>query len=336
VEHRLDPTRFNYTMATRRRKGAASSSSAGSTSKRSRKTLDLGWNGDDNNGGDDKDGNNENIYSEDDSDDNEQRRGESSRQGESDSDEEEEEALDAKKVRLAREYLEKIDAASDDSSATGEDSDSGDDDGGDRVGRKLQRDRMKREGTLERAIADKLATSVASLHATVRAAAAATAATTKTPPSVTSTEKVVAKAWEDAGHVQLCRGHDLTVTCVALQADGSKAVSDPKTIPSCCGTWRKERTWHTFVRTGERQTSTGLAVKYWPWRVRTMVATPPWERETRPSVSLTFGPAATVDKIPISYTNLRDTREPLPVLPFEHNPCSSFRPVRIAVYDIII
>jgi ribosomal RNA-processing protein 9 len=197
-------------MATRRRKGSASPS-AGSTSKRSRKTLDLGWNGDENSG--DKGGNDDNIYSDDDSD-NEQRRGESTRQGESDSEEEEEEALDAKKVRLAREYLERIDAASDDSSAT-EDSDSEGDDEDERVTRKLQRDRMKREGTLERDVADKLATSVASLQAA-------------TPKSQASTEKGVAKDWEDAGHVQLLKGHDQTVTCVALQASGALAVSGSK------------------------------------------------------------------------------------------------------------
>jgi ribosomal RNA-processing protein 9 len=198
-------------MATRRRKGAASPS-AGSTSKRSRKTLDLGWNGDENGGGD-KGGKDDNIYSDDDSD-NEQGRGESTRQGESDSEEEEEEALDAKKVRLAREYLERIDAASDDSSATN-DSDSEGDDDDDRVTRKLQRDRMKREGTLERDVADKLATSVASLQAA-------------TPKSQASTEKAVAKDWENAGHVQLLKGHDLTVTCVALQASGALAVSGSK------------------------------------------------------------------------------------------------------------
>jgi hypothetical protein len=175
-------------MATRRRKGAASPS-AGSTSKRCRKTLDLGWNGDENGG--DKGGNDDNIYSDDDSD-NEQGRGESTRQGESDSEEEEEEALDAKKVRLAREYLEKIDAASDDSSAT-EDSDSEGDDEDERVTRKLQRDRMKREGTLERDVADKLATS-GDLYKLQRQSQAS--------------PKAVAKDWEDAGHVQLCKGHD--------------------------------------------------------------------------------------------------------------------------------
>jgi ribosomal RNA-processing protein 9 len=199
---------------TRRRKGAASPS-AGATSKRSRTTLDLGWNGDD------KGGNDDNIHSDEDSDDNEQRRGESSRQGESGSESEEEEALDAKKVRLAREYLEKIDVReSDDSSATEDSDDDDEDDEDGRISRKLQHDRMKREGTLERDIADKLATSVASRAATVVHAEA--------PSSATATPKTLAKDWENAGHVQLCKGHDLTVTCVALQSDGSKAVSGSK------------------------------------------------------------------------------------------------------------
>jgi ribosomal RNA-processing protein 9 len=203
------------------RKGAPSSS--GSASKRSR-TLDLGWNAnDDNNNG--KDGaEDDHIYSDDNDSDND--RGDAGRQDESD-EEEEEENLDAKKVRLAREYLEKIDAAANDSSSA-EDSegDDDDDDDDDRLGRKLQRDRMKREGTLQRDIADKLATSVVSLHVSVKEATKAAATTTTT--SQTASEVAAAKDWVASGNVQLCRGHDLTVTCVALQSDGSKAVTGSK------------------------------------------------------------------------------------------------------------
>ena len=38
----------------------------------------------------------------------------------------------------------------------------------------------------------------------------------------------LAKEWVDYGHVTLLKGHDLTTTCVSLQADGSRAVSGSK------------------------------------------------------------------------------------------------------------
>jgi ribosomal RNA-processing protein 9 len=195
-----------------RRKG--STPTAGSTSKRSRKTLDLAWNDDNDDAADD----NDHIHSDDDS---ENGNREPSLE---DEDESEEEALDAKKVRLAREYLEKIDKVSDDGSSTGEsemeEHDDENDSDTDRVGRKLQRDRLKREGMLERQVADKLQSSIAALEAT----SLQQKNTTKTNTATTSTMQ----DWMTAGHTQLFRGHDLTVTSVALQPDGTKAISGSK------------------------------------------------------------------------------------------------------------
>jgi hypothetical protein len=93
-----------------------------------------------------------------------------------------------------------------------------------------------RRRTLERDVADKLTSGIsANCH-------------TKSQASAESSSK----DWEDAGHVQLCKGHDRTVTCVALlqAANGTLAVSG-RTILSCCGTWNQESKWDSFVSTGK-------------------------------------------------------------------------------------
>lgn len=171
-------------------------SAAATPAKRARKSLDLGW----------KDGD-EDIESSDSEDDN-VRRPESLL----DEDSEEEENVDVKRVRLARQYLEKIEARSDESS---EEEDEEGDDEEDVVGRKLQRERLKQEGTLERELADKLKIQVSTLQQSVEVATDATAHT-------------AAKAWVDAGHVKLLRGHDLTPTCVDLQPNGDRFLSGSK------------------------------------------------------------------------------------------------------------
>lgn len=194
--------------------------SANNNNKRSRKntTLDLGWNG-----GDDE------IDSEDDD---ESMQGGNHRDSSSDS-EQEEETLEAKKVRLAREYLQKIERGADESSSSSDsdnDDDNDDDDDVDRVGLKLQKQRLKREGVYESAVADKLAKRINAIHLDIvdkrtqqqqQQTAAARKNTALKPQQL-------AKEWVDHGHTTMLKGHDLTTTCVSLQADGSRAVSGSK------------------------------------------------------------------------------------------------------------
>jgi ribosomal RNA-processing protein 9 len=155
-----------------------------------------------------------------------------------DDDIEEEETLDAKKVRLAREYLEKLEAGdSDDSSSSDDDDDDNDSETlHDRIGVRLQRERLKREGTLERAVADKVDKSIAQFRESLE------------------TLEGEAKAWIKSGRVKLLRGHDLTPTCVAMQSDGEKAISgskdhsviiwdveSEKRALTLCKTWKKQQ-----------------------------------------------------------------------------------------------
>lgn len=173
-------------------KGSANSSS--SNSKKA-KNIDLGYR-------DDNDDDDEMIDSESDHDNN---------ASSSDEDEADNETVDAKRVRLARAYLEKLEAGSDDSSDDGSDN-------RDRTSMRLQRQRLKRQGTLERAVADVVSRDVASMYPTASAAL-----------QLDSIDiKEASQQWSDAGHATYFRGHDLTVTCVALQASGEKAVSGSK------------------------------------------------------------------------------------------------------------
>jgi len=154
--------------------------------------------------------------------------------GESEDDESEEEEIsetvDEKRVRLAREYLrsieKKVDDDDDGSSSEEEEEDetaSSDAEGEDedkfqnKVGMKLARERMKREGTLERTIADRVGASVEE----------------RSVGTATLKEEEAAKAWVAAGHAKYLRGHDLTVTCVALHCSGEVAYSGSKDGSVC-------------------------------------------------------------------------------------------------------
>ena len=204
-----------------RRKSSLATNS--SSSKRSRKTttLDLGWKG-----GDDE------IDSGDDDDE--------SMQGDhrdSSSDSEEEETLEVKKVRLAREYLQKIERGADESSSSSSDDDNDDDDDDevDRVGLKLQKQRLKREGVYESAVADKLAKRINAIHLDIVDKRTQQQQQQQNQKGTTATRKKtalkpqqLAKEWVDHGHISMMKGHDLTTTCVSLQADGSRAVSGSK------------------------------------------------------------------------------------------------------------
>ncbi|KAL3905567.1 MAG: hypothetical protein SGARI_004397 [Bacillariaceae sp.] len=136
--------------------------------------------------------------------------------------------LDAKKSRLAREYLRKLEADDDDdggtsgTSSSSDDSDDNSETSHDRVGLKLQRDRLKREGIYERAVADKSQASLQRIHSSLPSYDDAETAST------TATQKEQAKEWIEDGHIRLLRGHDLTPTCVALQSNGERAISGSK------------------------------------------------------------------------------------------------------------
>jgi len=142
-------------------------------------------------------------------------------QDHSSSDEEAEETVDAKRVRLARDYLQRLEAA------PGEESSSEDDDDDeqhvmsvrDRVSMRLQRDRLKREGALERNVAQYVARDVAWMQQDILEKAAGDS---------TFTTEQNAKNWVDSGRVQLFRGHELTPTSVALQTTGERAISGSK------------------------------------------------------------------------------------------------------------
>lgn len=140
----------------------------------------------------------------------------------SSSDEEERETVDEKRIRMARHYLSKMEAAEDDSSSVGStsSSDIGSDEEEDKLGMRLRRERLKRDGMLERDLASKLEMNLEKLWKDCLK---------QTPDLESKDVEAQAKAWVEHKHVKLCRGHDLTVTCVALHApSGSTAYSASK------------------------------------------------------------------------------------------------------------
>eukprot|EP00978_Attheya_sp_CCMP212_P024439 scaffold76765_cov46-Attheya_sp.AAC.1 len=139
------------------------------------------------------------------------------------SDEDEKETVDAKKIRLARQYLSKVEEGSDSGSSSDdeEESDVDDDEPSnihDKVGRKLARDRLKREGMLERRVASHVAQGIEDMRSSVHALSLLDG----------NDFEGQAKAWVDSKHVKYVRGHDLTPTCVTLSPSGEQAYSGSK------------------------------------------------------------------------------------------------------------
>lgn len=188
----------------RRRKAGKISASSGN--KRVKKSIDLAW------AGSDHDDEHDDVSIESEEDD--EFFDHHGKHGQEASEDEEEETVDAKRVRLAREYLDKIEADESSSSSESEE-DEEELSARDRIGRKLQKDRLKRQGTYERAVAKTVANDVALMQKEMRTAAPTTA-------------EEEAKAWVASGNVKYLRGHDLTPTCVALQANGERALSGSK------------------------------------------------------------------------------------------------------------
>jgi ribosomal RNA-processing protein 9 len=155
------------------------------------------------------------------------------------SEEEEEEPVDVKRVRLAREYLEKLDARTGESSSEEEDSDEED-----TLALKLQRERLKKEGALERVIANKLQKHTEALQKAV----------VDERPALLSLDQA-ADQWVKSGNVRLLTGHDLTPTCVALGPAGQRFISGSKDhsvflwdtekecrLSTLCRPWKKNKT----------------------------------------------------------------------------------------------
>ncbi|GKY99956.1 hypothetical protein MPSEU_000949200 [Mayamaea pseudoterrestris] len=181
---------IRFIMSERRRRKQQSPSNAGGHVKRMKPSMNLG-------ASNDKDDHIDSSSDEEDS---------AGREPSLEEESADDEPLETKKVRLAREYLDKLDGASATSSSESDEED--DDDEQDPTARRLQKARMKKEGTFERAIADRVFRHVESLQH-------------KLPLNATP------KDWISGGHVHLFRGHDLTPTCVALSGE-NKAISGSK------------------------------------------------------------------------------------------------------------
>jgi ribosomal RNA-processing protein 9 len=130
----------------------------------------------------------------------------------SSSDESNRETIDEKKLRLAREYLHRVEQATKDEDdyslvSSGKDSGSSDEDDDkhlhDKVSKRLSRDRLKKEGRLGIQIADSIKQSVDNIWMRLG---------TESIESI----KDQAQSWVDSEVVRAMRGHDLTPTCVAL------------------------------------------------------------------------------------------------------------------------
>mmetsp|Transcript_35974 Transcript_35974/g.85748 ORF Transcript_35974/g.85748 Transcript_35974/m.85748 type:complete len:491 (-) Transcript_35974:22-1494(-) len=172
------------------RKGVTGASSGGS--KRTRAKLDLGY-GDDDDELDDEDEDSED-------------------EGESSEEEsEEEETVDAKRLRLAKDYLGKIEAQ--DSSDSDGSSAATDSDTDDKVGKRILKERLKSTGLLQTCIAESVSRGIQEMKATIEASDSA---------------EELAKSWIDKKYVTYHRGHDLTPTCVALSREGHHAFSGSK------------------------------------------------------------------------------------------------------------
>ena len=241
----------------RRKNNTTSSTSSSPAAKKSKRTIDLGWSQEKGAENDD-----DHIYSSDeDSDDQYQKKG--SGDGDDDDDIEEEETLDAKKVRLAREYLRKLERDEDDDDdddSTSSSSDDEEEDGSrgndeyDRISHKLQHERLKREGTLERVVADRVAKNLSTITSSILLTSSSkTKSTTST--AATTSSSTTQSDWINSGYIQLCKGHDLTPTCVALcGTNGEYAISGSKDhsvllwdvergqrICTIADTWKKEQ-----------------------------------------------------------------------------------------------
>ncbi|KAL3784595.1 hypothetical protein HJC23_007051 [Cyclotella cryptica] len=140
--------------------------------------------------------------------------------------EEEQETVEAKRLRMAREYLSKVQAEESEEEESDEEEDEESEDDGtggrtvDKVGKRIARDRLRKSGLLQSRFADSILAGVQTMRGTVEK--------TITMGEESASDETYAKAWLDAKYITYHRGHDLTPTCVALSQDGNMAFSGAK------------------------------------------------------------------------------------------------------------
>ena len=246
-------------MATRRRSSAAGVGGSSSNKKRrSRSSINLAGHGGQyedavNNDDDDDNGITRTLHDEeldsdnDDGDDDGMSDGDVG--GGDSSDSEEEETVDEKRLRLAKEYLSKMEAQQSSSDSEQDDDDDDDSTAGrnvsnnntnDKVGKRIAKERLRKSGLLQTHIADTILTNVQTIRSNIAskigidADAASQAAWIGDGSSGgdndnnTKSTESYAKSWLDSKHVTYHRGHDLSPTCVSLSSDGHVAYSGAK------------------------------------------------------------------------------------------------------------
>lgn len=156
----------------------------------------------------------------------------------------EKETIEAKKIRLAREYLQKIeedDTDSSDASSSEHDDESvlQESNIDDLISKKLEKKRLKQQGIYERFVVSNIGKSIESLWD----------ASAKFSESFRNdTAEKQAKLWVDKSYIKLCRGHELTPTCVALlSTTGSTAYSASKDNSVLMWDVENETHVHTIV-----------------------------------------------------------------------------------------
>lgn len=245
-------------MAPSRRKAA--SSTGGGAIKRSRPKLsvDLSGSGSDRHhqhGGRYEDAlddditptlRDENVESDDDDDDGDDNFNNRNVDDDEEADSEEDETVDAKKLRLAKEYLTKMEEEQSESDDDEDDDESDEDEDGttrrkkpdvDKVGKRIAKERLRKSGLLQTHIANSVLEGVQSMRTDIIASKIGIDAASQAwmggggleaGEGYEASAEKYAKAWLDAKGVTYHRGHDLTPTCVALSQDGHTAYSGAK------------------------------------------------------------------------------------------------------------
>jgi len=145
-------------------------------------------------------------------------------------DSEEEETVDAKRLRLAREYLSKMEAQQSPSSSEESDSDD-DDESVDKVGKRIAKERLRKSGLLQSRIADSMLEGIQNMRGKIAAKIGIDAASQAWMGGEAGDGALAegyAKSWIDAKYVTYHRGHDLTPTSVTLSQSGQTAFSGAK------------------------------------------------------------------------------------------------------------
>lgn len=235
-------------MAPTRRRGTAAvaSSGGGSGKKRSRSKLTVDLSGRKQHGGQYEDAvgddditptlHDEDVESSDDDEFHNDRMDAGEEEAGSD-DEEEEETVDAKRLRLAREYLQKMEAQ--ESSSSGEESGESDEDENDqdahtmdKVGKRIAKERLRKSGLLQTHVADTIIEGVQTLRGNIAAKIGIDEASKAwmggEAEDTGASAESYAKSWLDAKYITYHRGHDLTPTSVALSQSGLTAFSGAK------------------------------------------------------------------------------------------------------------